>query len=231
MARTVLEVVQAAAPKLGIAVPDNLFAATDRTEVELRSVLNEAAARIVRAHDWNALKTLETNTGDGVTEGFDLPIDYIRMPKDGQIWSSRWQRPLTLVSSDDWLRLEIREYDMIVGTYLLLGGQIKFKPVLASDETAKWYYVSGNYATAAGGSNKSAFSADDDTFRLDDRLLELMLIFEYRNRKGLDYAEDMAAAEIALSQLISEDRGARIVTQSSRANVRGKVSYPWNVGV
>lgn len=229
MARSVLEIVQAAAPKLGIAVPSALFSATDRTEVELRSILNEVAERIVRAHDWSALKTLETNTGDGVTVGFSLPSDYVRMPKDGQIWSSRWQNPLTPVSSDEWLMLDVQDYDLVTGAWIILGGQIQFNPPLTATETAKWFYVSGNYAVPVSGANKSAFSADDDTFILDDRLLELMLIWEYRQRKGLDYAEDLANAEVALGQQISEDRGARIISQRSRAGARGAFAYPLNV--
>lgn len=229
MAKTALQIVQSAAPKLGIAVPSALFAATARTEIELRAVLNDVAERIARAHDWNTLKTLETNTGDGSTVGFSLPSDYLRMPKDGQIWSSRWENPLTLVSSDDWLMLDVRSYDLTTGSWIILGGEIKFNPALASSETAKWYYISGNYATSSGGTNKSAFDDDDDTFRLDDRVLETALIWQYRKNKGLDYAEEMADAEMALAQAISEDRGARIITQASRAGPRADVAYPLNV--
>lgn len=231
MAKTVLQIVQSAAPKLGIAVPTALFSSTDRTEVELRSVLNEVAKRIVLKHDWQVLKALETNTGDGSTEGFDLPSDYVRMPKDGEIWSSEWQQPLDLATSNEWLGLSVRQVDAVKGVYILIGGQIKFNPVLASGETAKWYYISGNFAVPASGANKGQFTADDDTFVLNDRVLELALIFEYRNRKGLDYAEDMANADDALQQAISEDKGARIVTQASRRKIYGRIAYPRNVGV
>lgn len=230
MARSVLTIVQDAAPKLGVAVPAELFSSTDRTEIELRSVLNEVAERVVRAHDWSVLKTLATNTGDGTTEGFDMPSDYLRMPKDGRVWSTRWQNPLTPVSSDEWLMLDIQDYDLVTGAWILLGGQIKFNPPLTSTELAKWYYISCNYAVPESGSNKSAFSADTDTFILDDRLLELMLIWEYRQRKGLDYSEDLANAEIALGQAIGDDKGARIISQrSSFSGERGTLAYPLNV--
>lgn len=229
MSNTVLQIVQTAAPKLGIAVPDALFSATGRTEIELRSILNEVAERIVRAHDWQVLKTLETNTGDGSTEGFDLPSDYMRMPKDGRVWSSRWQIPLTHVFGDDWLMLDVQDYTAQPGVWTILGGQIKFNPVLTSTDTAKWYYISENFAVPSSGANKAAFSADTDTFILDDRLLQLMLIYEFRQRKGLDYAEDMVNAEVALSQAISDDKGARILTQRSRSSVAADLAYPVNV--
>lgn len=229
MPRTALEIVQNAAPKIGVAVPEVLFTSLDRTDVELRSVLQEVAERIVRAHDWSLLKVEETYSGDGATEGFDLPSDYLRMPKDGQVWSTRWQRPMVPISSDDWLRLDVREYDLITGTWILLEGQMKFRPVLASGEDARWLYISDLAIAPASGANKARFTTDTDTFRLGDRLLELHLIWEWRQRKGLPYAEDMQTAEIALAQAISEDRGARIITQSSRRNVRAKIAYPWQI--
>lgn len=229
MSRTVLEVVQDAAPKIGLSAPDAVYGSTDRTALELGSVANEIAERIVRAHDWSLLLTEQVYAGDGVTEGFDLPSDYLRMPKDAQVWSTRWQRPLLPISSDDWQRLEVREYDLITGTWILLGGQMKFRPELATGENATWYYVSNKAVAPVSGGNKARFTADTDTFRLGDRLLELHLIWEWRQRKGLPYAEDMRTAEIALAQAISDDKGARIVVQSSRRNVRGKPSYPWSI--
>lgn len=229
MPRTILEIVQNAAPRLGLAVPDVLFGSTDRTLVELRAALSEVSDRLAEQHDWTVLTYEETNTGDGSTEGFDLPTDYKRMPKDAQVWSTRWQRPLLPISGDDWLRLDIRQYDLITGTWIIRQGQMKFRPVLATGELAKWNYVSTNVVKPATGSNKPRFTADDDTFLLGDRLLELHLIWEWRHRKGLPYGEDMQTAELALAKAISDDRGARFVTQSSRRNVRAKIAYPWSI--
>lgn len=229
MSRTALQVIQSAAPRLAIARPTALFSSTDELEIELQSVLNECAVRITQEHDWQALKTLETNTGDGSTTAYSLPSDYLRMPIDAQVWSTRWQRPLISVASDDWLRLEVREYDLVTGTWTLLGGQVQYKPALASGELAKWYYISRNVVAETGGSYQERFMADTDTFRLDDRVLELTMIWQWREQKGLEYAEDMANAEQALAQAIARDKGARIVTQSSRRNVRAKVAYPWQI--
>ena len=228
MSRSALQIVQDAAPKLGLNVPGALFSASGRTEVELRSVLNEVAERILKAHDWAALKVKASNVGDGATTEYDLPSDFRRMPKDTQIWSSRWQRPLLPITVEDDLRLEVREYDQIVGTWLLIGGKIKYRPALAADEIATWYYVSSHVVKTASGTQER-FTLDSDTFRLDDHVLELALVSEWRYRKGLDYAEDMRSAELALAQVISDDKGARIISQSSRRNVRATPAYPWQI--
>lgn len=229
MPRTALEIIQSAAPAIGIDVPSVLFSSTDRRDVELARVLNECAVRIGRAHDWEALKVLQTHTGDGTTSAYSLPSDYWRMPKEGQIWSTRWQRPMVHISNEDWLRLEIRDYDLVVGNWTLFGGQVQYRPALASNENTQWFYVSENIVAPSSGANKARFTADDDTFRLDDFVLEMELIWKWREQKGMEYAEDMATAVNALEQAITKDKGARIITQSSRRNVRAKVAYPWSI--
>lgn len=229
MTRTALEICQDAAAKLGLVAPTLLFGSTDRTAVELRRALIEASDKIVRAHDWELLKTLETHTGDGTTTEYALPTDYLRMPKESQIWSTRWEHPLLHISPEDWLHLEIREYDTIMGSWTLYGGNIVYRPALASDENTKWFYQSENCVASTGGTPKAKFTADDDTFRLDDRLIELMLLWVWREQKGLDYSEDMATAEVALAREIESDKGARLITQQSRRNVRAKIAYPWKI--
>lgn len=229
MARTILQIAQDAAPKMGVDVPDALVGSTDETEVEILSLAQELAERIARAHDWSLLKTLVTHAGNGSQTGFDLPSDYLRMPKEGQVWSTRWQRPLLHISPEEALRLDIRNYDLVTGTWTIIGGQVVYAPALDSGESAKFYYISNAVVAPSTGSNKARFTADTDTFRLGDRLMELHLIAEWRNRKGLDYGEDMVNADTALSQAISDDRGARIVTQMSRRNVRANIAWPWEI--
>lgn len=226
---TVLDVVQGVAPRMGISTPSQLFTSTADTDRELASVVNEVALRIARAHDWRILKTRAINTGTGVTTDYALPADYWRMPKDAQVWSSRWQRPLRQIDPEEDLRLDVRNFDVVIGTWHLIGGNISFRPALASGENAEWLYISNSIATNPADGLKSSLTKDDDEFRLDDRLLGLALIAEWRQVKGFDYAEDLAAAQDALAQLVSDDKGARVISQASRRHVHGKMSYPWSI--
>lgn len=229
MPRTTLSIVQDAATKLGLAQPSVLFGSTDRTAIELREALIEAADKILHAHEWQLLRTLQTHIGDGTTTDFSLPPDYLKMPKDAAVWSTKWDRPLQHITPEDWLNLDIRSYDIVTGTWTIYGGEMVFKPALASDEQAKFWYISTKVCASNDGTTKSAFTADDDTFRLDDRVLELVLVWLWRAQKGLDYSEDMASAEIALARAIERDAGARMLTQASRRNMRAKLSYPWQI--
>ena len=229
MARTALQVAQSAALRIGIDVPSALVSATDRTNLELREIMQEAAERIVRSHDWQVLKVQATVNGDGTTTDFALPTDYLRMPKDTQVWSTRWDRPLLQVTVEDDLRLAVREYDLVQGTWTIIAGSLRFRPALATGEDAYFIYISDTFVSPASGADTNRFSLDDDEFRLNPRLLELGMIWEWRNRKGLEYTDDLDIYNAALSEAISDDKGARIITQSSRRNVRANVSYPWEI--
>lgn len=227
--RAILEIIQDVATKIGLDQPAQVYGSSDRTAIELGEAAIEAADKIARAHDWQALHLLETHQGDGTTTEFVTPPDMERMPKDGQVWSTRWEHPLLHVTPEDWLHLDIREYDTIVGTWTLFGGNFVYRPALADGENAKFWYITNLCVNNAEGATKQRFTKDDDVFRLDDRVLELVMIWVWRAQKGLDYAEDMHNAEIALAREISDDRGARILTQQSRRNTRAKIAYPWTI--
>lgn len=226
---TILEIAQQVAALISVEQPSALFSSTDRTELELRSVAVEAMERILRAHDWERLKVLAEFSGDGTTDAFALPEDFLRMPKDAEIWSTRWERPLVAVSSEHWLRLDIRQYDNVVGTWTTFGGNINFRPALSSDESAKFWYISNKIVLAENGASKATFTADTDRFLLDDRLLKMCMIWVWREQKQLEYSEELRNYEIALGREISDDKNARIITQSKRNNVRTKVAYPWAI--
>lgn len=227
---TALEIARRASTRLKIDQPSMLFTSSDRTEIELRQALIEASDKIRDAHDWQALLTIETHTGDGSTTEFAIPSDWLRMPKDAKLWSTRWEYPLWHISPEEWLNLDVRDYDLANNAWTIYGGNYVYHDPLITGEAGKFFYVSRNHVLSSGAVAKAEFSADDDTYKLDDRVLELMLIAEWRQQKGVDYAEAMTTAEIAMGKAIERDKGARIIRQAPRSNLRGvDVAYPLSV--
>ncbi len=226
---TILSVAQAAAPYIGVDVPDSFISNTDREFVELREFAAEIVAEILDAHDWELLTTLKTEAGDDSTEAFDLASDYDRLPRQQQVWTTRLQYPLRQVmSSDGWMEIDIRDYDYVSGVWIKLGGQIQIKPAPVTGETIKYYYQSNKAVVEDDGVTKKAtFTDDTDRFRLSERTLKLGMIYKFRASKGLPYSEEMADYENALSGDILNDSGRTVVHVGRKGSMRGvRRAYP-----
>lgn len=230
---TILSVFQDAATVIAMTVPDLVYGSTEREDVEIGTLANTMAKRIARAHEWELFKATATYTGDGATTAFDLPSDYDRMPKKANIWSASMSAPFKHISdADRWLEYDVTSLGFVINAWTKIGGQIQIKPALASAVTAKHYYQSNLIVAPSSGSNKVAFTADNDTFRLDEELLKLGIIWQWKANKGTPYAEDMANYEELLAQRITEDKGSRKVHVGRPTFARDvDVAYPWSVGV
>lgn len=230
---TILSVIQNVSLVIGIDKPTLVFASTDREHLELARLANEIAQRIVSVNDWQVLQVINTFTGDAVTEAFTMPTDYDRMVTSASVWSSRWTWAFNHITDPDtWLEYQVVPYLFVNGNWIIYGGEFHVLPVMDTGETVKFFYVSKNAVAPAAGANKPLFTADDDTFRLSERLLELGMIWQWRANKGLPYAEDMANYEKELNALLNDDGGSKpIVTGNRLAWKRGGAwAFPQTVG-
>lgn len=208
-----------------------VFASTEQICTEIADLVNEVATDIARSHDWQALTKVAEITGTTAT-AYTLPDDYDRMPVGADIDDqTNWfwgYRPFESVN--EWLRYKSGEYSIATpGGWIILGGELNFYP--APDGVAQYPYISTEWARSEDGAAKSSFTADEDEFVLDDRLLTLGLIWRWQDQKDMDYSESLKSYEIALSQAQARDRGARRVRSRgvhSRLNTR--LAYPWSLG-
>ncbi|RUX96149.1 MULTISPECIES: hypothetical protein [unclassified Mesorhizobium] len=211
---TILSVIKDVSTVIGLTVPTAVFSSTDREHVELQSLANEMAHRIAfDTRDWTKLKTLATLTGDGVSQGFDLPDDYQRMLKKARIWpsASPYAPYSHYADSDQWLGLAVQNFANLVGAWTMIGEQILIKPPVANLTTAQFYYITNLIIKDNAGAPKAAFTADDDVYRLDERVLKLGMIWQWKANKGQAYSEDMATYEDALSVSAGADKGSNII--------------------
>lgn len=210
---TILSVVREACGVIGLDPPDVLYSSTVREHIELRSIVQSLTEQIVQGHDWRALCTVATVTGDGSTESFDLPLDYNRMLKKARVWSSSLETSFSaILDLDQWLELDIQSFDFVVNAWTIYADQIHIKPALASGVTAKYFYVSDAVVKPATGANKASFTYDTDTFRIDDALLKYGLIWRWKEYKGLPYEEALADYETHKARLITADAGSKMLT-------------------
>lgn len=237
---TALSIVQGASRKIGVARPDQMFGGITDTQYELQEYLNDAAAMVAFdcGHDWTVLKTLGMLTGNG-SLSFNLPSDYRRMLKKAAIWPSAtpYSPFAHYPDTDDWLGMLSQAFPPLTGAWTLIGEQIHIRvggstSALGTDDTASFYYLSSNFAKDAGGVAKAEFTDDTDTFRLDERLLKLALIYKWKQGHLQDYAEEMSDYENALSERIGADKGSNIfaVGGSRGTGYDISIAYPGNLG-
>lgn len=229
---SILSVCQEASVVLSQDNPSSLFSNTDKFAQEMRVLAYEAARDIATACDWQTLTTLQTMTGDGTKTAFDLPSNYDRMPIKARVMTSQFAEPLIMASDlDEWLELQLFAFTAFPGYYIILGGQMQFMPALSSGIAAKFFYQRNTIVKGQDGTLKTAFTADDDTFILPERLLKLSLIWRWRAQKRYEYAEDMSNYEIALSEEATKDKGSRVIAKGGRYLPRNvRLAYPWSLG-
>jgi hypothetical protein len=228
---TVLSAIQNVSASIALDRPEAVFSSTEREHFELQVLANTAGLYIARDYEWQALKLVGTLTGDGTQTAFDLPADYDRMLKDAELRSSRYITSLTHVTgSDQWLDMEIRQFNQVVGMWTLYGGQVRIRPAPATGEEVKFFHMSKLWAKDDQGTLKEGFTKDTDTFRLSQTLLELCMIWKWRAQKGLPYAQDQENYEDAKEKLITADKGSRILAIGRSRRLRGVTpAYPVSI--
>ncbi len=228
----ILDVVKGAATVLGLDVPGQVYGATTREMVEMQALANVMASEIVDAYDWQKLLIYNTFTGNGVASAFDMPSDYERMQKTSSLWSSRWLwQTMHLTSPDQWTELQVRPVATINGYWIIFGNQFHQWPVMALNETVKFFYVSNLTVVANNLSLKTAFSEDADTFRLSERLLKLAIIYRWKQNKGQAYEQAMDDYQVLLLREIDKDTGSKaVISGQPPLSWRGRgIAWPGTV--
>jgi hypothetical protein len=221
---------QACTSGIALEKPSAVYGSTTREHIELANIANEMAAMIAASHEWQILNKIAVITGDGTTEDFALPADYDRMLDKSQLWSTSLETPLSPISDrDDWLELDIKTFDFVINAWILYAGEIHIKPALSTGVQVKYFYQS-NLWGLNGSTPISEFTADTNTFRIDERLLKLGIIWKWREMKGLPYAEDLATYERLLAKLAMRDKGSRIIRLGKAVLPRDTtVAYPQSI--
>jgi hypothetical protein len=225
---------QAAARRLMGQKPGTFFGSSGAFEQEIADLINDVARDIARHQDWQALVRIATVTGDGTTTDFALPDDYDRMlqnteAQDLQSWFWGYG---SFSDINTFLRFQAMGFTPFPGGWIIYGNRLRFSPAPGTGQTATYPYITNQWALAENTNPKSEFTADTDSFVLDEDLLTLGLIWRWRDNKGLPADGDIELYNSALSERGTKDRGSRIIRRNSRRGFPGtRAGWPWELGV
>jgi hypothetical protein len=186
----------------------------DRTSWEFVNLANEMAQRIgYDTRDWTTLRKLCIFPGDGVVASFSMPSDYQRMLLTSNVWrSSNVTTPLSFIPDpDEWTRKEMQGHTIPTGEWIITGDEMFIRPTLAAGETAKFWYLRNTPVRLNSGGFGKEFVNDADAFVLQERLLKLAMIWQWKAHKGATYAEDLANYEDALAKVAGADKPSPIL--------------------
>jgi hypothetical protein len=228
----ILSVCQDAAVVLNRPKPSGLFSTTDPFAAELLLAAQETAESLVKEeHDWRDLTLMATCQGDASTVIFPLATvapGYERLIKGAKLHSLRFKNA-TFRAAKDLDEFLFFEDNLLVGSpgnWVLLNKSVQIFPPMPVSDTARFFYITNQYAASAAGTPQTAFLADTDTFVLDERLLRLGIVWRWSANKRLEYAEDLKDYEIAKAAAMGKDKGSQVITVGSQ-----RVSRSNNVGI
>lgn len=146
----------------------------------------------------------------------DLALDLA----DNTIWNARVDHVSGGTSTFPYSFAEDR------GFYPSYWAAVSVTPIA---QTATFNYIDRNCINLASGGRGDAFMSDNDTFVLDERLLKLGMIWQWKANKGSPYAEDMANYQDALQTAQGSDKPAPIIVNRSPISSYARVAYPYPI--
>jgi hypothetical protein len=229
---TLLAVVKAVCSVVGVEQPTSVFSniIANRTMQEMLDLANEMAQRIAYDNrEWTLFRNVGTLVGDGTTTAFPLPVNFKRMLLTTNLWrSTSALTPMRfIVDFDDWNnRRQLNIYSGY-GEWTIYGGNIVIAPVLATGQTATYGYLDKNCIDLNSGGFGDSFQSDSDGFRLDERLLKLGMIWQWKSQKGAAYNEELGTYSDAMAVAMGSDSPGPIYIGRQTVSSATKIAYPF----
>jgi hypothetical protein len=230
---TVKDTMDEAARECSLTPPASWITTTATGLVELKQFLTETIDELLERVDWPDPITKDTTiTGDG-TADYTLPSDFKRLTRD----------PLTVYEGTRTRRAGVPVTSNGIWTYLNDigsadgnryfrtsgteedGYEIEFYPIPASSDSITVSYISKNWLKT-GSTAGSTWSDATSTLLLPKRLVKMGVIWRFRRRKGLTYADRMAEYEGVLARMRNDARVIRSVDMTGGSERRSPFDIP-----
>lgn len=223
--RTMLEIASDAADVSGVGAPASLIGNRDPGARAIVSLLNRAGNNMARMRNtwgggWTALTrefSFQTVAGQ---EAYALPSDYQALV-DGTVWDrTEFREARGTLSPQQWQRNRSGLIDTVTLApyYRLRRGagaqtQIFLDPVPGEADELVLEYVSDEWIRNGEDASqyRSRMGADTDVPLLPDDLLEMSLIWRFKEAQGLTFAAQLAEYELEAGRRMADDAVVRPV--------------------
>lgn len=213
---SLLTIVQNVSKRLGVPAPSQVVTSSDARVLELWTMANDVGTELERRYQWQELTRQATFTSTGsidmgsltgsIATEFGYFVDQtfwdrdLKQPIIGPVTLQEWQSDLSFA---------------VVGPpykHIVINGRLNVGPTaIDAGHTMVFNYVTANWAESSTGTGKSSMTADDDVGRIPENLIELSLLWRWKQSKGLAYAEDMETAEQQIDRYTGQNAGRRVL--------------------
>lgn len=216
---TVADVMDEAARECSLAPPNSWITTQSLSAVELKDFLRQTVDELLDRVDWpDPIATDTTITGDG-TADYSLPSDFKRLTRDDlAIYENPTNRRRVIPVSTNGAWTHLTDLGSAGGNrYYRLSGdeesgyEVEFYQVPTTGETFTVSYISKNWLTHESAAS-SEWQDVADTLLLPRALIQMGVVWRFRRRKGLPYADRMAEYEAKLVRLANDARGIRKIS-------------------
>jgi hypothetical protein len=219
---SLLTACQAVAEETGLlSSPATVVGNTDPGVVQLFALMKRAATELMDARDWQRFRREHTITTVSGTDSYALPSDWSRYlsqtawdatnywPMRGSIDPQQWQALKRGI-----VVLTIRKRYRVMGNLVYIIPT----PTVSNESLIIEYMRNTPWTDSTGATYRTAPTADTDLSVLAENLIVLDTKWRLKHAKGLDYTEDKAEAEGAVSLAYAQDVPAMIVNDGLPSN-------------
>ena len=229
---TALEIAQNAAAIVGVEEPSHLKNNPDAHARALWALLNRAGKTLAKMRNawgggWGVLERQHGFTTVAGTAHYPLPDDFGELLHEtvwdrgsavelmGPLSPGEWQRSRSgLIAAPALAPLYRVTRRWIEGNPPTRGLWLEPTPSDASRIVIE--YLSKNWVYGADGEQKPGFTEDGDAPSFDDDLVEMDLVWRFKQTRGLAFATELAEFEIERDRRLATDTGARDVRLARR---------------
>lgn len=187
------------------------FTSADDAVIRLTALANRAATKLSAGFNWQRMRATYLLTMTAATE-YDLPSDFRALIPDTGFADSFFAPVDFATDPSLWAYLQ-SNFASVGPRYRLriLNGKIAIHDPEAG-VGIKFEYLKNTPVLATDGTTyKKKFTADNDTFILDDDLLEMDLIWRYKKLLSLDWQADRADFHDYHKTTKGQDAGAKTI--------------------
>lgn len=231
---TLLQMVTQAAAEIGQTPPNFIVSNTDTTAIQMLALAQrEGRETAKRAGAWGGWPQLR---GEYVFStvvnqaSYAFPIDF-QFLLNATAWdrTTKWQL-LGPLEAQEW---QVLKSGITVSgprlRYRIMSGQIFFDPTPTVVDQLVFEYISNNWCTSASGTAQPMWTADTDTFVLDDDLMVCGLKWRFLRAKGLDFGQEFDEYLDKVGTELARAGGARALPLNAQALTGAQLINQWQI--